>query len=178
MQMAKDINPNLAPKIFNLVTISGFAALLILYLYDLRLAVLSSTLVIFCGLKYICILITLIPGTFLLSIATLVALVSLQTIFDNTIFIALIFISIIAQYTAIRISLHKIGINEKLSNLNPLHMLQITAISAVWVTFAVVFGWFLLESPPATDLLVFGAKVLVIEFLSSLLMIRALSLFH
>ena len=178
MQMAKDINPNLAPKIFNILTISGFSALFILYLYDLKLAMLFSILVIFCGLKYICILITLIPGTFLLSIATLVTLVSLQTIFDNTTFIALIFISIIAQYTVIRISLQKIGINEKLSNLNPRHMLQITAISAVWVTFAVVFGWFLLESPPAADLLVFGAKVLVIEFLSPLLMIRALSFFH
>jgi hypothetical protein len=47
----------------------------------------------------------------------------------------------------------------------------------MWVTFAVVFGWFLLESPQAPDLLVFGAKVLVIEFLSPLLMFRALGWF-
>ena len=175
--MTNKINQNLFPKIFNILTTSGFATLFILYFYDLKLAILSTTLVIFCGIQFICILITLIHGTFLLSIATLVALVVLQPIFDNVTFIALIFISIIAQYAAIRISLQKIGINKKLSNLNPRHMLQITAISAVWVTFAVVFGLFLLESPPAPDLLVFGAKVLVIELLSPLLMFRALSLF-
>jgi hypothetical protein len=175
--MTNKINQNLFPKIFNILTTSGFATLFILYFYDLKLAILSTTLVIFCGIQFICILITLIHGTFLLSIATLVALVVLQPIFDNVTFIALIFISIIAQYAAIRISLQKIGINEKLSNLNPRHMLQITAISAMWVTFAVVFGWFLLESPQAPDLLVFGAKVLVIEFLSPLLMFRALGWF-
>lgn len=171
-------NQNLFPKIFNILTIGGFSALLILYFYDLKLAILSTTLVIFCGIQFVCILVTLIHGTFLLSIATMVALVVLQPIFDNLTFIKLIFISIIAQYVTIRISLQKIGINEKLSNLNPLRMLQITAISAVWVTFAVVFGLFLLESPPLSDLLVFGLKVGVIEFLSPLLMFRALSLFH
>jgi hypothetical protein len=175
--MINKINQNLFPKIFNILTTSGFATLFILYFYDLKLAILSTTLVIFCGIQFICILITLIHGTFLLSIATLVALVVLQPIFDNVTFIALIFISIIAKYAAIRISLQKIGINEKFSNLNPRHMLQITAISAVWVTFAVVFGLFLLESPPAPDLLVFGAKVLVIELLSPLLMFRALGWF-
>jgi hypothetical protein len=176
--MTKKINQNLPLKIFNILTISGFIVFIILYFYDFKLAILSTTLTIFCGLKYICILITLLHGTFLLSIATLVALVVLRPIFDNITFIVLILISIIAQYAAIRISLQKIGINEKLSNLNPRHMLQITAISAVWVTFAVVFGWFLLESPSAPDLLVFGAKVLVIELLSPLLMFRALSLFR
>ena len=175
--MKNKISGNLSPKIFNILTTSGFTTLFILYFYDLKLAIMSTTLVIFCGIQFICILITLIHGTFLLSIATLVALVVLQPIFDNVTFIALIFISIIAQYAAIRISLQKIGINEKLSNLNPRHMLQITAISAMWVTFAVVFGLFLLESPPAPDLLVFGAKVLVIEFLSPLLMFRALGWF-
>jgi hypothetical protein len=177
MSMKNKISGNLSPKIFNILTTSGFTTLFILYFYDLKLAIMSTTLVIFCGIQFICILITLIHGTFLLSIATLVALVVLQPIFDNVTFIALIFISIIAQYAAIRISLQKIGINEKLSNLNPRHMLQITAISAMWVTFAVVFGLFLLESPPAPDLLVFGAKVLVIEFLSPLLMFRALGWF-
>ena len=175
--MTNKINQNLFPKIFYILTTSGFATLFILYFYDLKLAILSTTLVIFCGIQFICILITLIHGTFLLSIATLVALVVLQPIFDNVTFIALIFISIIAQYAAIRISLQKIGINKKFSNLNPRHMLQITAISAVWVTFAVVFGLFLLESPPAPDLLVFGAKVLVIELLSPFLMFRALGWF-
>jgi hypothetical protein len=178
MQMAKKINKNLFPNIFNILTAIGFITLFILYFYDLKLAIISTTLVIFCGIQFICILITLIHGTFLLSVATMVALVILQPIFDNMTFIALIFISIIAQYTAIRISLQKIGINEKFSNLNPLRMLQITAVSAVVVTFAVVFGLFLLESPPPPDLLVFGAKVVVIEFLSPLLLFRVLSFFH
>jgi hypothetical protein len=120
----------------------------------------------------------LIHGAFLLSIATLLALVILQPIFDNITFISLILISILAQYTAIRISLHKIGINEKFSNLSPSRLLQFTAISAGLVSFAVVFGLFLLESPPLSDLLVFGLKVGVVEFLSPLMLFRALSFFH
>jgi hypothetical protein len=123
-------------------------------------------------------LITLFHGTFLLSIATLLALVILQPIFDNITFISLILISILAQYTAIRISLHKIGINEKFSNLSPSRLLQFTAISAGLVTFTVSFGFFLLESPPSSVLLLFGLKVLLVEFLSPLMLFRALSFFH
>lgn len=165
-------------KIFNILTIFGFTVLFILYLYDLKLALASTTLFIFCGFKFICILITLIHGTFLLSIATLLALVILQPIFDNITFISLILISILAQYTAIRISIHKIGINEKFSNLSPSRLLQFTAISAGLVAFTVTCGFFLLESPSASVLLLFGLKVLVMEFLSPLMLFRALSFFH
>jgi hypothetical protein len=120
----------------------------------------------------------LIHGTLLLSIATLLALVIFQPIFDNSTFIALILISILAQYTAIRISLHAIGINEKFSNLSPPRLLQFTAISAGLIAFTVSFGFFLLESPPSSVLLLFGLKVLLVEFLSPLMLFRALSFFH
>jgi hypothetical protein len=169
---------NLAQRIFSILTISGFSVLFILYLYNLKLALVSTTLFIFCGFKFICILITLIHGVFLLSIATLLALVILQPIFDNITFISLILISILAQYTAIRISLHKIGINEKFSNLSPSLLLQFTAISAGLVAFTVSLGFFLLESPPSSVLLLFGLKVLLVEFLSPLMLFRALSFFH
>jgi hypothetical protein len=175
--MAK-IYYSLSQKIFNIFTTIGFVALFILYLYDLKLAIVSTTLFIFCGLKFICILVTLIHGTFLLSIATLLSLVILQPIFDNIKFISLILISILAQYTAIRISLHKIGINEKFSNLSPSRLLQFTAISAGLVAFTVSYGFFLLESPSSSVLLLFGLKVLVVEFLSPLMLFRALSFFH
>ena len=169
---------NLPQNIFGILTLTGFVALLILYFYNLKLALVSTTLFIFCGFKFICILVTLIHGTFLLSIATLLALVILQPIFDNITFISLILISILAQYTAIRISLHKIGINEKFSNLSPSRLLQLTAISAGLVAFTVSFGFFLLESPSSSALLLFGLKVLAVEFLSPLMLFRALSFFH
>ena len=175
--MAK-IHPTLSQKIFNFLTILGFGVLFFLYLYNLKLALVSTTLFIFCGLKFICIFITLIHGTFLLSIATLLALVIFQPIFDNSTFISLILISILAQYTAIRISLHAIGINEKFSNLSPPRLLQFTAISAGLIAFTVSFGFFLLESPPSSVLLLFGLKVLLVEFLSPLMLFRALSFFH
>lgn len=165
-------------KIFNILTIFGFAVLFILFLYDLKLALVSTTLFIFCGLKLIFILVTLIHATFLLSIATMVALVVLQPIFDNITFISLILISILAEYTAIRISLHKIGINEKFSNLSPSRLLQFTAISAGFVACTVSCGFYLLESPSSSALLLFVLKVLVVEFLSPLMMLRALSFFH
>lgn len=164
-------------KIFNILTSFGFAVLFTLYLHDLKLALVSTILFIFCGLKFICILVTLIHATFLLSIATLVALVVLQPIFDNITFVSLILISILVQYTAIRISLHKIGINEKFSNLSPSHLLQFTAISAGLVTFTVTCVFFFLESPSSSVLLLFGLKVLVVEFLSPLMLFRALSFF-
>ena len=176
--MTNKINLNLYPLIFNFLTLSGFSALFISYIYDLKLAVLSTALILFCGIKFICIFVTLIHGTVLLSIAALVALAVLQPLVDNTAFITLILISILAEYTAISISLQKIGIDEKLSNLNPMRMLQITAISAAFVAFALVCGLSLLESPTSSELLVFGLKVAVIEFLGPLLVFRALSLFH
>jgi len=175
--MAK-IHPNLSQKIFNFLTILGFGVLFFLYLYNLKLALVTTTFFIFFGLKFICIFITLIHATFLLSIATLLALVILQPIFDNSTFILLILISILAQYTAIRISLHRIGVNEKFSNLSPSRLLQLTAISAGLVAFTVTFGFLLLESPPSSVLLLFGLKVLVLEFLSPLMLFRALSFFH
>lgn len=165
-------------KIFNILTIFGFTVLFVLYLYNPKLALVSTTLLIFCGFKFICIFITLIHGTFLLSIATMLTLVILQPTFDNITFISLILISILAQYTAIRISLHKIGINEKFSNLSPSRLLQFTAISAGFVACTVSCGFYLLESPPPSALLLFVLKVLVVEFLSPLMMFRALSFFH
>jgi len=176
--MAKNFYPKSYQNIFNFLTISGFAALLILFLYDIKLAILSTTFIVFCGIKFICIFITLIHGTFLLSVATLLALAILQPIFDNSTFILLVLVSIIAEFTVISISLQKIGINEKFSNLRPVSLLKFTAISAVCVSCAVSSGFFLLASPSASELLIFGLEVVVFEFLSPLMMFRALSFFH
>ena len=176
--MTNKINLNLYPLIFNFLTLSGFSALFISYIYDFKLAVLSTTLILFCGIKFICIFVTLIRGTVLLSIAALIALAVLQPIVVNTTFISLILISIIAEYAAISISIQKLGIDEKLSNLNPMRMLQIKMVSAVFVAFALVCGLSLLESPTSSELFVFGLKAVVIEFLGPLLVFRALSLFR
>lgn len=57
-------------------------------------------------------------------------------------------------------------------------MLKIIAFNALLVSFFIICGLILMESPPVSVLFDLWIKVLVIKFLSPLMLFRALSLFH
>jgi hypothetical protein len=168
----------LPSMIFDLSAIGGFLLLTIMWFYDFKIASILTMLMAFSGIKFLCILITRIHGTLILGISALLALVVIEPIFDNTTFISLILISVCVEYTVISISLKKIGINNIFSNLSLTHMLKIIAFNALLVSFFIICGLILMESPPVSVLFDLWIKVLVIKFLSPLMLFRALSLFH